>query len=141
MQCCVCGRKVTPNLNHFCLSCINSFVLSNASCLAGCPSGTYNSSNDCVNCPSNCSTCNSNGCITCEPSNYIILIAFPICISACAENYYISSNGSNCEACNSQCLSCSIRSNNCTACNQASLLIYLHSFQCLPICPVATFAD
>lgn len=63
-----------------CSSCSGSLNLLNGKCIPSCPSGYYNSSNICMQCPSTCLTCNASVCITCQFYAYRYLTT---CVSDC----------------------------------------------------------
>ena len=63
------------------------------SCQNTCASTYYNKSNVCVLCTSNCLLCNLTGCISCQPSHYLINAS---CVNKCPFGYFIDNNSLNC---------------------------------------------
>lgn len=119
-----------------CLSCQTGFYLNGTSCISNCPTRTYLENNVCINCSSNCGTCDSTGCLTCD-SGYLLYSS--VCYLACPPGVYVS--GSLCTTCNASCQSCSISANNCSSCVSTGTLPYLYSGSCLASCPTGYYSN
>ncbi|CAK81957.1 unnamed protein product (macronuclear) [Paramecium tetraurelia] len=99
----ICQCKIegcqTCNSIDICDKCTEDFgIYFKSKCLKECPSEYYEKNKTCLQCDSECKTCDINGCLSCK------------------ENYYLE--GSRCilKQCTSNCLSC----DNNTTCNECS---------------------
>jgi hypothetical protein len=109
--------------SYFYTMCTSCFV-SNSTVLCSATTGsTYLVNSTTVNCPSPCSTCDANGCLTC-PSGMTASNGSCNCDSACTE----------CETLSVGCVSCTVSSGAITACSACLPGTYLSSPDCIS-CP------
>ncbi|KDR81943.1 hypothetical protein GALMADRAFT_114788 [Galerina marginata CBS 339.88] len=151
-ECDGCGAKCTsckiPNftgastVNQLqCTGCLPGFFLSQGKCVETCPSGTFVSPQDnlnCIACSSSCGTCagSANFCLTCASGQQ--LASSGQCVSTCPSNTF-SSSGS-CLKCHPDCASCSGPSfNQCSTCPSERPV--LTNGRCLPTCGKSQFFD
>jgi hypothetical protein len=106
----------------------------------------------CTTCPIGCSTCNSNGCLTCY-ANYTFVNATLTCnkqcnttaiyfynsdcYTSCPDGSYLSTDLVTCFSCAVQCQTCLNVAAKCTRC--AGKFLYLG--QCLDACPSNYFVN
>ena len=75
-----CVSCSASNLNQ-CQQCItNYYLLTNGTCSLTCPNSTYAQTGQCINCPTNCTTCSPSQCTSCQQSLYLF---DGKCISSC----------------------------------------------------------
>jgi proprotein convertase subtilisin/kexin type 5 len=104
--------------------------LYNSTCIAGCPTGTYNSTKICQNCLSSCQSCsNGTSCDTCRAGNYLIN---GLCQTSCPNGYFQDFSTGTCGNCDAICSTCSNSSISCTSCPSPTL--YFNN-TCVAICP------
>ena len=115
-----------------CLTCTTGLVLLNSTCLSSCGSGYYNSSNSCIACVSNCTTCSSSGCSVCATAAPILYNNS--CVSACPTG--TTRSGSTCITCITGCSVCS-STTICTSCLSIYYLVIYNngSTECTRPCP------
>lgn len=103
----------------------------NGVCLAACPSGMYLELGVCVVCSPPCSTCtNSSKCLSCLPGLFYSNFS---CGPTCLLGTSIPNNYSwTCDACSSQCATCSLTINNCTGCSSSAAM---YNGTCVTSCP------
>ena len=123
-QCLSCNPSClscSGGLSNNCLSCNSPNYLYQATCVASCPSGSFqDTATTCMSCNTGCSLCSSS----------------TIC-SSCLTGFYLS--GSQCLSCNPSCFSCSGGlANNCFSCNNPNLL---YQTTCVASCPSGSFQD
>ncbi|KAF9010794.1 insulin-like growth factor binding protein [Cyathus striatus] len=149
-ECDTCGAKCTacqiPNFNVGstidqlqCTACLPGSFLSNGTCVASCPTGTFVSPKDnstCQACDSSCSTCtgSSSFCLTCPSPS--LSTPTGTCVSTCPSGTFSSSG--TCLPCHPDCATCSGPSfNQCSACPADRPV--LSSGRCVSSCGKAQF--
>lgn len=109
-----------------CISCLGGPVLYNHQCLASCPTGYFNRTEDssCQQCDSSCETCSdptSQGC------------------TSCIDGQYLSPEPTgSCRNCDPQCKTCSSTSTNCDSCNNG---LFLENNECNNGCSNSKWPD
>lgn len=117
----------TPDI---CEICQDKYVLSNGTCEAICPVGTYISNAECLFCSDFCVACSdSNYCTECETNYYLYE---NVCVTQCPTGFY--SVGNVCSECDPTCASCEDLV-TCSTCKEG--LFYFES-HCVPECPDPT---
>lgn len=103
-----------------CLTCISGLYFYNRMCNLECPSNTYKSDQECIDCNYPCKTCEENAdkCTSCE------------------DGYYLDTNNA-CHSCNESCLTCS-GPNTCLSCKSPN---YLQGDKCVTICNTGYFQN
>lgn len=61
-------------------------------CVKKCPAGYRSRQGKCYNCPSTCSSCDQNGCVSCNDSSYL---SNGLCINNCEKNSMFMKNSSS----------------------------------------------
>ena len=92
-SCTLCNSSIT------CIGCSSSLVALGATCIASCPSGTYNNGGVCTACTTldnSCTTCNSSTTCTACSSSLVALGAS--CISSCPSGTYNNNEICTCNA-------------------------------------------
>ncbi|CAD8059579.1 unnamed protein product [Paramecium sonneborni] len=118
-----------------------------------CSKGFYENANNCIVCPSNCSSCiDQNRCIQCKNNNFDHDKLNGKCLCnlnnfsnkqncECLDGYYLNTINKKCLPCNYNCKSCIYMPNNCIMCQnnhayppncECSPGFYLQDQQCLP---------
>ncbi|KAL4435522.1 hypothetical protein ABPG74_020298 [Tetrahymena malaccensis] len=151
-QCVQCKANcILCDLNLTCQQCSLGFYLyqgqCNSSCLQGYYPDQYNQCQPCSNLFTNCQTCSSQQCLSCDMnSNYkYINVNKNQCVQACGIGQFLDQNN-QCQLCqNNQCATCN-QSNNgfCLSCdpNNSNGYIFLDkSGNCVSQCPSGYFAD
>ncbi|EAR95046.2 TNFR/NGFR cysteine-rich region family protein (macronuclear) [Tetrahymena thermophila SB210] len=126
-----------------CLACQSSYFLYNNVCVTSCPSSTYFSNpTTCVDCNSNCKTCNSPGniCTSCYSPNFLNPGNGLTCLATCPVSYWPSTSDQICKTCDQSCYTCISPggANNCTSCSGS---LYLYNSQCISQCPIGTYSS
>ncbi|CAI2380785.1 unnamed protein product [Moneuplotes crassus] len=121
-QCVACDSS---DANH-CTKCGKTGFeyLSGTTCTGTCPDGTFGNSvnNNCDACDSTnafCKTCsgNSQTCTSCLKTPAVYILYGTSCVSTCPPNESIyNAISDKCDACNSNCLTCSGSITQCTSC-------------------------
>ncbi|OMJ94256.1 hypothetical protein SteCoe_2595 [Stentor coeruleus] len=138
-----CLECTGPSSNE-CSKCPAKFF--NNTCLAICPSNTYDNSSICELCDTSCLTCSSisTNCTTCPSSKYLYnsacittcpsgsypLDAYMTCVTSCPKGYYLINN--TCQPCDNNCTTCITTSSTCTSC---PIDKYLYNQTCTTKCP------
>jgi len=123
-----------------CTGCLPGFVVSDGKCVESCPSATFLSPQDnlnCLPCDSSCGTCagTSAFCLTCSGNQ---LASNGSCTASCPADTF-SSSGS-CLSCHSDCATCSGNSfNQCTSCPSSRPVLV--NGRCLPTCARSQYFD
>lgn len=121
-----------------CITCDNSFLFFNSTCISYVPIGYVNISNIAVACNSNCATCSitTTNCTSCTTLN----LQGSVCVSTCVSGTIPISNV--CTQCSSPCKTCSVSLYNCTAClTNLTTSLFLNSYSCQATCPDFTYAN
>ncbi|ELP93617.1 proto-oncogene tyrosine protein kinase FER, putative [Entamoeba invadens IP1] len=102
-----------------------------------CREGYYRVGLDCIECISNCSTCNTNSkCLTCNSTNYktqdgdcipqssLIGCQLEVTQNGCSkcQNGYFTVKTNECEKCDDNCETCSVSNTKCTSCHSNYIL-------------------
>lgn len=119
-----------------CTKCKSGYNVEEAKCAVACPTGTYQSGNNCFYCGTGCESCDSSGCKTCQDGYYYSWGKCELCSSkfgsacercdsggcyGCAKGYYRDYSTNNCISCDTyshtyaKCYECN--SMGCTLCN------------------------
>lgn len=118
------------------MTCPNTSNLYNYQCLAECPSGTYSSSNICLNCLEPCSNClNQTYCLACS-IGYLSQLSLGFCLSACEDGFYSYSENLSCIACSSTCLTCASGPAICASCSPG---YFLEGSACVSVCSLGFY--
>ena len=139
-----CVKCEIPNCNYcdynslnFCLFCSPTHVQFNGLCLNQCPDGYMrdNKDNTCINCISNCKTCdNLNTCKTCKDGYYNYEGK---CVNICPIKFYEDNTTKTCLPCLiNNCKHCD--KNICKICLEEYALFYensLENISCIKECP------
>ena len=109
-----------------CLSCYDSNVLLNKTCISTCPQGYYEDSNlkKCELCHISCKNCSGwseKQCISCEETKFF-LKDFKTCWDICPNYYFSSSKKMECLSCPQNCKICKDQI-NCMNCSANSKLV------------------
>lgn len=126
------------NSKFNCYECNTGFYLYNKRCIDTCPGGTFESGQICAACNPACETCSAAGsdkCITCKPGYFFT--GPSKCETFCLEGFLQNNFTHICEACQSNCLNCSVSVVNCTACPTN---YYLLNNKCTSSCPDRYYA-
>ncbi|EAS02479.2 hypothetical protein TTHERM_00629910 (macronuclear) [Tetrahymena thermophila SB210] len=117
-QSCPDQNCLTCNPSGVCTTCINNYTWSTTDnrCNKNCLSNQYFDyvQNNCINCPTNCQTCDSSQCTQCN-SGYLWNANDSRCNMSCSSNQYFDSVNNNCINCPANCQTCN--STQCTLCN------------------------
>lgn len=134
-----------------CTKCPNKFY--NNTCLAECPSSTYDNSSICVDCDKSCFTCSlsADNCTSCSgnlsyifnfncyakcPETTYTLEQYKMCYKECPKGYFL--NDSFCEICDKNCSTCEGKSVKCTSCPSDQVL---YNDSCLYSCPAGFYPE
>ncbi|KAF8217653.1 insulin-like growth factor binding protein [Mycena galopus ATCC 62051] len=158
-ECDTCGAKCTsckiPNFTSIstvnelqCTGCVSGFVLSNGTCVASCPAGTFaptsnsTSTPTCTPCDSACGTCagSASFCLTCAASSITPLAVASTgqCVATCPANTF--STSTSCLSCHADCATCTgALFTQCATCPPNRPV--LQDGRCLPTCAKNAFFD
>ena len=132
---CVCDNSTLPltfydtatgtcePCTYFFTTCTSCYTNGSAVLCSAASGSTYVANGTTVNCPSPCSTCDSNGCLTC-PTGMTAVNGSCVCDTACT----------NCGSLSVGCVSCSISAGTITSCYSCLPGTYLSSPNCIS-CP------
>ena len=137
-DCLTCNPAVTPNRKYY---------VAQKTCIASCPSSTYDDNNICRNCHSTCLTCSGGAltqCLTCDagtPSKAKFHFSQNKCIAACPSNTFDDSN--ICRDCNPTCLTCNgANAYQCLSCDPGNTQHKkLSGNTCVENCPSNNYDD
>jgi hypothetical protein len=139
--CSIPNFSVASTVNQLqCTACLPGFVLSNGSCIANCPSGTFLSPDDnqtCKSCDSSCGSClgSATFCLTCAGGQ---LASQGKCVNSCPSGTFSASGA--CPTCHPDCATCSGSGfNQCSSCPADRPV--LTNGRCLPTCAKGQFFD
>ena len=129
VNCDISCLKCNGSTANDCLQCTNNasaFFLFQMQCLGACPVQYYGdrASQSCRNCDPSCLTCygsNSDQCLSCFPSNFLMQSNFT-CYSPCPDGYYGNTNTNRCELCSEGCIQC-LNYSYCLNCSDLYFLI------------------
>ena len=108
-----------------CLSCAEGYFEYEEECIQKCPFGFFKRADSCFPCSENCQECDSQKCFTCEKGYYLHQSECKVA-PTCQETYFF--NGTDCEACHSNCLSCFGKEHN--ECYECSFKYFLNNTEC-----------
>ncbi|KAL4493947.1 hypothetical protein ABPG72_021964 [Tetrahymena utriculariae] len=134
-----------------CTTCQASYFLYNYVCVLTCPTSTYLSNpTTCVDCNSNCQTCNTSStfCTSCYSPNYLIQSRSLFlsttgnkCSSSCQTSEFQNTTNNQCTPCDSSCLTCSgSQSNQCLSC-QSPRFFQASSSTCVLACNLNQYSQ
>ena len=122
-----CGSTcATCTAANSCVTCKGTLLYNYGQCVPNCPSGTYQSGNQCLNCHTTCKTCSgasSSQCTSCPSGQYL---KAGECVTICPTGFYIS--GTNCLPCQSPCTTCQTTATTCTHCSGSNNLYNCNHF-------------
>ena len=115
-----------------CISCPETLLLFEGSCVEKCPNATFEAQNTCYHCHKSCVECfgpDANECLSCLGGTYL---QSNHCVNVCPVGTYGGTKGM-CHACPENCINCS-SSKNCITCSGSHFLLTTNN-SCVDKCP------
>lgn len=127
-------KRCKENDDKSCQVCNSEFVLIEKECFETCPERTYKLGQSCVNCGSNCVSCNKDSCLKCDKGFFIY---HGKCVEKCPDNTGLYQNN--------ECIKCMV--NNCKSCRSISAAVcdecdqdyILFDNKCVQSCSIGYF--
>lgn len=115
-----------------CTTCSSTYYLYSNKCYLTCPTKTYSSGTNCVDCAPPCDTCSSaNICLSCLTD----FLSNGSCVTTCPTGTYPNVN--TCTTCPVNCTACS----SSTSCSSCATNYIFYNNNCLTTCPTGLYSN